>query len=270
MTLTRLLLTVAISSILWPAAARAQPSFVAYTDAQVAHTCSMMFGTEALAISIGPTPIRFKFDLNNRQITEFINQHGGRSQGAMGMTSYMPDYKLTTRRNVLGAPVEGRWCWRDEIHVELARQPVEVAISSDYRHNECIQRAIHGHEMAHVSVFHTYLRYLANRLQELHGKGVGPVRVSTFRPSAEPDDQSQRLAAIRNTIDQAIPRITEINEEVDSEKEVRRLWAEVAQCEKPAAPPEPRKAAPERAPAPAAPSPAPAPSRPARGPAALF
>lgn len=270
MTLTHLLLTVTFASILWPAAARAQSSFVAQTDAQVAQLCSAMFGTEALAISIGPTPIRFKFELNNRQITEFINQHGGRSQGAMGMTSYMPDYKLTTRRNVLGSPVDGRWCWRDEIHVELARQPVVVAISSDYRHNECIQRAIHGHEMSHVSVFHTYLRYLASRLQELHGKGVGPVRASVLRPSAEPDDQSKRLAAIRDTIDRALPRIPEINDEVDSEKEVSRLWAEVAQCETPAATaPEPQKPFPARAAAPIA-APAPAPERPTRGPAALF
>ena len=270
MNLARLLLAVAVPSILCSGVARAQSSFVAHSDAQVAHICSMMFGTEALAISIGPTPIRFKFDLNNRQITEFINQHGGNSQGAMGMTSYMPDYKLSVRRNVLGVPVEGRWCWRDEIHVEMARRPVEVAISSDYRHNECIQRAIHGHEMAHVSVFHSYLRYLASRLQDLHGNGVGPVKVSTLRPSKEPDDQSQRLARIRDTIDRAIPRITEINEEVDSEKEVRRLWAEVAQCEKPVAPAaEPLKHSPARAAAPTA-SPAPAPERPRDGPLPLF
>ena len=201
------------------------------SDEQVESTCQSMFQTDPLAVSIGPTKINMSFHkLSSDEITKFANLHGNPTKGAIGVTKYVPDYTVKTYRNKLKVQVGGRWCWRDEIHVEMARQPVEVYVSNDYFNNICIQQAIYKHEMAHVSVFHTFLKYLATTLQEKHSSVIGKVNSSRFKPSDIPQDYPQEVSAIQSQISAAIPKISEINDEYDSPSEYNRLWHEMAAC----------------------------------------
>jgi hypothetical protein len=201
------------------------------SDEQVESTCQSMFRTEPLAVSIGPTKINMSFHrLSSDEITKFANLHGNPTKGAIGVTKYVPDYTIKNHRNKLKLQVGGRWCWRDEIHIEMARQPVEVYISNDFLNNTCIQNAIYKHEMAHVSVFHTFLKYLATTLQETYGSAIGKVNSSRFKPSDTPQEYPQEVSAIQSRIQAAIPKISDINDEYDSPSEYNRLWNEMESC----------------------------------------
>jgi hypothetical protein len=197
----------------------------AFSDAEIAVLCEPMVASSTSIIRANDGLITYKYSRSSQELTNAVRQLRPIAQQVGGTTAYKSDYTLKIEPVFAPAPIDGKYCYRLRADLELAKSPVEVSIASEYNDNgrKCSHEAILEHEMKHVQVYQSFMRYLSKEFRRQFDRDLDQIRI-TDRPETVANEINRTfLLDFKRSVDGSLKRIQEINSEVDSPEEYERV-----------------------------------------------
>jgi predicted SprT family Zn-dependent metalloprotease len=196
-----------------------------FSDSEIAVLCESLVPRDTSTLRANESLISYRYSRTSQDLTEAVRAIRPISQPVGGTTSYKSDYTLALSPVFALVPVDGKYCYRVRADLELAKSPIEVSIASEYNEGarKCAHEAILEHEMKHVSVYQSFMRYFAGDFKRQFGATLDQVRTTGDARTVATQIDQALLPAMHKYIQSSMKRIRAINEEVDSPEEYERV-----------------------------------------------
>lgn len=213
----------------------AQPAF-----AEPEPGCVNAFNSDPIRVSIGPTKIRINEKEGQGQLTAMTYSYlqdlkHAALLDAIGATSHQVDYSVKHTIGIAPSKTFGKWCYRNELQIDFAKNPVDVYIAKEYANDSCKKNAIHEHEMLHVTVYHSALRFLAKDLQQFYASYYQDGTETGFRTFAETATPMPIPEGLDARIRKQLAVIETYHKDVDNEQEYQNVGKALDLCDQAAA-----------------------------------